>query len=147
MLAIKLRRIGKKNQATFRLVVAEKRSKLQGKFVDDLGWADPHQDTFKVNKERAEHWIQSGAQPTASAHNVLVRAGVINAPKIPVHAKPKKKEEGEESPKPEVAQKKEGTAPPISEPETGPGKEAEKEGGENKKGEGEKGNQDATKKE
>lgn len=93
MLAIKFKRVGKKHQATFRLVVTEKRSKLNGRFVDDLGWMDPHTDTFNVKQEEAKHWLSVGAQPTPSVHNLLVKAGVIEGEKIPVHQVPKKKEE------------------------------------------------------
>lgn len=93
MLAIKLRRVGKKHQASFRLVVAEKKSKLRGKFIEDLGWFNPHTDEVNLNKERAAYWVKAGAQPTDSVHNLLVRIGVLSGPKIPVHAKPKKKEE------------------------------------------------------
>ena len=87
--------------------------------MDDLGWMNPHQDVFEVNKERVEHWIHSGAQPTASAHNILVRAGIIKAPKIPVHAKSKKKE-GEA----EATGMKETAAPPAPESITQSNKEA-----------------------
>src|SRR3989338_9834529 len=85
MLAIKFKRIGKKHQASFRIIVAEKRSKLQGRYVDDLGWFNPHNDQFNINKERASHWLKNGAQPTDSIHNLLVRASVIKGPKRPVH--------------------------------------------------------------
>ena len=91
MLAIKLRRQGKKHQASFRVVVAERRSKLGGKFVDDLGWYDPHSKNFEIKKEKVEHWLKVGAKPTDSAHNLLVRAGVIDEPKIAVHSTKKKK--------------------------------------------------------
>lgn len=93
MLAIKLRRVGKKHQASFRVITTEKRYKLQGKFIEDLGWFNPHTDELNINKERAAYWIKVGAQPTDSVHNLLVRAGVLSGPKIPVHAKMKKKEE------------------------------------------------------
>lgn len=93
MLAIKLRRVGKKGQASFRVVVAEKRSKLQGKFTEDLGWLNPHTDSFNLKKERVEYWLKVGAQPTDSVHNLLVKAGVLKGPKIPVHAKTKKSKE------------------------------------------------------
>jgi small subunit ribosomal protein S16 len=90
MLAIKLRRIGKKRQASFRVVLMEKRSKLSGKFVEDLGWFNPHTDKFEIKKERAEYWLQVGAKPTDSVHNIFVRAGILKAAKIPVHKKSKK---------------------------------------------------------
>lgn len=95
MLAIKLRPVGKKHQKTYRVIVAEKRSKLDGRFVDDLGWMNPHTDTFNVKVEAAKKWISNGAQPTPSVHNILVRAGAIDGPKIPVHATSKKKGDGE----------------------------------------------------
>ncbi|KKT90970.1 MAG: Ribosomal protein S14 [Candidatus Jorgensenbacteria bacterium GW2011_GWA2_45_13] len=95
MLAIKFKRVGKKHQATFRLVVTERRSKLNGRFVDDLGWMNPHTDTFDVKEKETKHWLSVGAQPTASVHNLLVKAGLVEGPKIPVHNVPKKKEEPE----------------------------------------------------
>jgi small subunit ribosomal protein S16 len=92
MLAIKLKRIGKKHQATFRVIVAEKRSKLNGRFIEDLGWVNPHAHTSEIKKELAKKWISQGAQPTQTVHNLLVKNGVIDAPKIPVHKKSKKTE-------------------------------------------------------
>ena len=89
MLAIKFKRMGKKGQASFRVVVKEARSKMVGRFTDDLGWYNPHTNTFKLNKERATHWVKMGAQATDSVHNLLVRAGVIRAKKKAVHGKKK----------------------------------------------------------
>lgn len=89
MLAIKLRRIGKKHQPSFRIVVAERRSKLGGRYVDDLGWLNPLNKEFKIDKERAEHWLKTGAKATASVHNLLVKGGVIGGQKRPVHKKKK----------------------------------------------------------
>lgn len=93
MLAIKLKRIGKKHQASFRVVVAEKRSKMKGLFVEDLGWANPRTDEHQVNAERASHWLKVGAQPTDTAWNLLVKAGIVRGKKKAVHGKSKQKEE------------------------------------------------------
>lgn len=93
MLAIKLKRIGKKHQAAFRVIVAEKRSKLNGRFVEDLGWMNPHTSSFEVNKERVKYWISVGASPTPTVHNLLVLSGAVDGKKIPVHKKSKKKSE------------------------------------------------------
>lgn len=93
MLAIKLRRIGKKHQPSFRMIVAEKRSKLQGRFVDDLGWLNPKTKEFKINKERVDYWLKNGAQPTDSIHNLLVKNKIISGSKRPVHKKSKKSQE------------------------------------------------------
>ncbi len=91
MLAIKLKRVGKKGQISYRVVVGEKRSKLQGKFTEDLGWWNAHTNTFTIAKDRALYWIEKGAQPTASVHNLLVKSGAIQGPKKAVHASKKEK--------------------------------------------------------
>jgi small subunit ribosomal protein S16 len=93
MLAIKLRPVGKKKQISFRIVVVPKRSKLKGRFVEDLGWYNPHTDLFSVNKERAQYWVGEGAQPTDSVHNILISAHVIEGAKRAVHATSKKQAE------------------------------------------------------
>lgn len=90
MLAIKFKRIGKKRQASFRVVVAEKRLKLQGRFIEDLGWVNPRTDEYRVDAARAAHWIKMGAKPTDTAWNLLVRAGTVRGKKISVHGKSKK---------------------------------------------------------
>lgn len=92
MLAIKFKRIGKKHQPTFRVIVTEKRSKISGKFVDDLGWLNPRNHEFNLNKERAEYWLKVGAQTTPSVHNLFVKAGFLKDKKISVHKKSKLKE-------------------------------------------------------
>ena len=89
MLSIKLRRVGKKHQASFRIVAAEGRSKMQGRYVEDLGWFNPHSDELNIKKERVQYRLQTGARPTPSVHNLLVRAGIIAGPKMPVHRKKK----------------------------------------------------------
>jgi len=71
MLAIKLRNVGKKHQRSFRVVVQEKRSKLQGKFVEDLGWWNPHTDKTELKIGRAEYWIKSGAQPSQTVRQLI----------------------------------------------------------------------------
>ncbi len=92
MLMLKLKRIGKKHQAAFRLIVDEKRHKMVGTSVEDLGWYNPNGNKYEFKKERIEHWMKVGAQPTDTVHNLLVTAGIISGKKISVHSQPKKKE-------------------------------------------------------
>src|SRR3989344_4738137 len=103
MLAIKLQRIGKKHQPSYRLVVQEKREKLNGRYAEDLGWFNPLLDKKEFKKERIAHWLKIGAQPTDTVHNLLVSAGIIAGPKIPVHKQAKKKEEKAETVKEQSA--------------------------------------------
>lgn len=93
MLMLKLKRIGKKHQASFRLIVDEKRHKLFGRNVEDLGWYDPRAKKHEFKKERVEYWLKQGVKPTDTVHNLLVSAGIISGKKIAVHKQSKKKKE------------------------------------------------------
>ncbi len=92
MLMLKLQRIGKKHHGTFRLIVGEKRTKLDGKQLEDLGWFNPQTPKMEFKKERIEHWLKMGAGKTPTVHNLLIVAGVLTGKKIAVHKQPKKKE-------------------------------------------------------
>ena len=87
-----MRPVGKKHQRSYRVVVDERRHKLQGKNVEDLGWYNPHTKNFDLNNDRLLYWIRVGAQPSDSVHNLLVRAQVIKGKKIATHSKSKKAE-------------------------------------------------------
>jgi small subunit ribosomal protein S16 len=87
MLAIKLQRIGKKHQPSYRLVVAEKKSKMIAPPVEDLGSYNPFTKKFTLNKERVLYWISVGAQPTTTMHNLLVSQKVISVPKKAIKMK------------------------------------------------------------
>jgi len=95
MLKIKLKLIGKKHQRSFRVIVQEAREKLKGRFVEDLGWWNPHFDKFKIKKDRVLYWLEKGAQPTDTCYNLLIEAGIIKGKKKQVHKTKKKKEEVE----------------------------------------------------
>lgn len=90
---LKLQRIGKKHQGAFRLVVGEKRTKLNGKQLEDLGWFNPLSSKMEFKKERILHWLKIGAGKTDTVHNLLVTAGILSDKKIAAHKQPKKKED------------------------------------------------------
>ncbi len=71
MLAICLKRIGKKHQAAYRVVVKEKRSKLDGRFIEDLGFYNPHTKKAGLKRERIEHWLKVGAKPSETCKNLI----------------------------------------------------------------------------
>ena len=94
MLAIKLKRVGKKHQASFRVIVAEKRSKVDGRNVEDIGWWNPRSDQLNIKKERVEYWLKTGAQPTDTVYNLLKKSGAISGRlKRPVSQKRKVEKE------------------------------------------------------
>lgn len=96
MLAIKFKRIGKKHQAAFRVVVAEKRKKFKGQCVEDLGFYNPHEKKMDVKGDRVKYWVSVGAKPTSSVWNILVKENIMTGKKISVHKKSKKTEKGSE---------------------------------------------------
>lgn len=51
--------------------MAEKRSKINGRFIEDLGWFNPHTDKSRLDIERVNYWVKNGAQPTSSIKNLL----------------------------------------------------------------------------
>ena len=84
MLRLRLQRIGKKHQPSFRLVVSEARSKMAGPPVEDLGSYNSFTKAVNFKKERVEYWLGVGARPTATVHNLLVKDGTLKAKKFPV---------------------------------------------------------------
>ena len=66
------------------MVVAEKRSKMAAPPVEDLGAYDPRTKATTVKKERVLHWVKMGAQPTVTAHNLLVKQGTLTGAKLAV---------------------------------------------------------------
>ena len=122
MLAIKLQRIGKKHQPSYRLVVAEKRSKMAAPPVEDLGAYNPRTKATTINKERAAHWVKMGAQPTVTAHNLLVKEGAI-AGATRVVKMPKAVAKPAEEPKAEAPAAAEAEA--VTAPEAAPAAEGD----------------------
>ena len=80
MLKIRLRRMGAKKQAFYRIVVADSRAPRDGDFVEELGYYNPLTDPaeIKVDNERAAQWIKNGAQPTDTVRGLLKKAGAID---------------------------------------------------------------------
>lgn len=76
MLSIRLTRMGAKKRPFYRIVVAERRSKRDGKFVEALGYYDPRRDPaeIKLDRERLNYWIERGAQPTETVRSLIRRA-------------------------------------------------------------------------
>ena len=75
---IRLRRMGKKREPIYRIVVADSRSPRDGRFVEEIGTYDPNQEPSMVliNKEAAEKWLQNGAQPTEIVAKLFKNEGI-----------------------------------------------------------------------
>lgn len=91
MLKIRLQRVGRVHEPSFRLVLTDlENSTKSGRFKEVLGSYDPRKSTDSLNTERIRYWLSQGASPTNTVHNLLVRHRIINAKKIDVSAKSKK---------------------------------------------------------
>lgn len=79
MVKIRLRRVGAKKQASFRVVVADSRAPRDGRFIEQIGFYNPRTEpeTLRIDEERALHWLNVGAQPTESAARLLTTTGTM----------------------------------------------------------------------
>ena len=113
--AVKLRlmRMGKKKQPTYRVVAADSRKARNGRFIEVVGFYDPRQDpsVIEIEAERAVHWLQHGAQPSERVKKLLQISGAWEAFSgeafVPPEPKAKKKEEVVEEVVEEAAEEEE----------------------------------------
>lgn len=80
MLRIRLRRVGAKKQASYRIVVADARTPREGKFVSQVGHMNPRTDppTVVLNEEKVLKWLRCGAQPSEAVERILRNLGTID---------------------------------------------------------------------
>lgn len=86
MLKIRLKRIGRKHDPSFRIVVTEATAPPKGKYKEAVGFYNSALKQLKLNAERIKYWLSVGAQPTDVVHNILIREGVIKGKKKAVHS-------------------------------------------------------------
>ena len=73
MLSIRLTRMGAKKKPFYRIVVTEKRSKRDGRFVESVGYYDPCRNPadVKIDSDRMKYWIERGAQPSETVRSLI----------------------------------------------------------------------------
>lgn len=78
MVKLRLARVGKKKQPSYRLVAADSRKKRDGRFIEILGHYNPMVEpaTLVMKEEKILDWLQKGAQPTDALKRLLVRDGL-----------------------------------------------------------------------
>lgn len=79
MVRLRLRRIGAKRQASYRIVAAEKEAPRDGRFLEILGSYNPRTDpsTIQLNEERIYDWMSKGAQPSESVAKLFKTTGLL----------------------------------------------------------------------
>ena len=81
MLKIRLRRVGKKGQPSYRIVVADSRAQRDGAFVELVGFYNPLADPPEVRLDEAKiaGWLSKGAQPSDPVRHMLVKSGLLES--------------------------------------------------------------------
>lgn len=75
---LRLKRMGKKKTAIYRIVVADSRSPRDGRNIEEIGFYDPNQEPaeVRIDEEAAKSWLSKGAQPTDTVARLLKNAGI-----------------------------------------------------------------------
>ncbi len=76
---IRLKRLGAKKAPFYRIVVADSKSPIDGKFIEEIGYYDPTKEpsVINVDAEKAKKWLSTGAQPTETVKRIFKIGGVI----------------------------------------------------------------------
>lgn len=82
MLMMRLQRIGRKNNPSYRILVVDKRASTKSNnFIDHLGHYEPKSGTIVINAEKAKEWMSKGAQPSDTLYNMMVSKKIIEGKK------------------------------------------------------------------
>jgi small subunit ribosomal protein S16 len=85
MLMMRLQRVGRKNDPSYRIVVVDKRTgPKSNKHIDHLGSYNPKLNHVQIDGDKAKEWLSKGVQASDTVHNILVSQKVIDAKKINV---------------------------------------------------------------
>ena len=74
--AIRLTRQGSKDRPYYKIVVTDKRSRRDGRFIEQIGTYDPMKegDNYEINLEKAEAWLAKGAQPSDTVSSIIKKS-------------------------------------------------------------------------
>ena len=85
MLKIRLQRVGRKHEPSFRLVLTESQNSTKsGRFTEVLGSYDPRKTTEAFKTDRIKYWLSMGAGMTGTVNNLLIKKGLIRGKKVHV---------------------------------------------------------------
>ena len=76
---LRLKRMGSKQKPFYRIVAADSRSPRDGRFIETVGTYNPIKQPAEVNidEEKANKWLNNGAQPTDTVKALLSKAGIL----------------------------------------------------------------------
>lgn len=81
MVRIRLRRMGAKKRPFYRIIIADKQSPRDGRFIESIGTYDPNTqpETVTMQTDRAAYWLGVGAQPSDGVIRLLKKANLVDA--------------------------------------------------------------------
>ncbi len=82
---IRLARAGAKKRPFYQVVVADERSRRDGRFIENMGTYDPTKNpaVVKLNADKIQAWLEKGAQPTDTVRQILKKAGILDKAAAP----------------------------------------------------------------
>ena len=75
---MRLRRMVAKKAPTYRVIVADRRSPRDGRFIEEIGHFDPRSDELKIDAEKAKKWLANDAQPTDTVKALLKKSNIVD---------------------------------------------------------------------
>lgn len=137
---IRLRRVGRRGQPSYRVVVVDEEKSRNSAVIEELGYLNPIEDRFEIDTAQALDWLKKGAQPTPTARDLLSKLGVMAQWHAARHGKDLPETKEPPAPQPGKRKKKTATrlaaekaeaeaAKAAAEPAAEPEAEAEAEGG------------------
>jgi len=83
MIKIRLKRLGKKNRPSFRIVVMPARTKRDGRTIEDIGHYNPFSKELSIKTERAKYWLSQGVKPSDTVLRLFIKNNILKAEDYP----------------------------------------------------------------
>ena len=85
MVKLRLKRFGRRNRPFYRINAIDSRAPRNGRSIEEIGWYDPmaadDANKFKIDTDRAQHWLSHGAKPSRIVSDLLKKVGIEAKPK------------------------------------------------------------------
>ena len=77
MLKLRLKKIGRKRQPSYRIIIITNTSRRDGKAIDEVGYYNPITKEISFNSEKIIEWLKNGVQPTDTVKRLLQKAKIL----------------------------------------------------------------------
>ena len=78
MLKLRLKKIGRKRQPCYRIIIIPNTYRRDGKAIDEVGYYNPITKEVSFNSEKIVEWLKNGVQPTDYVKRILQKAKILN---------------------------------------------------------------------